>query len=322
MNRDNSDSLGEQASKQPAISPDDFIQSPLESVPADSPLPFPVYVKISDRLILFRAQGDKLTTRRVSSLRERVSVVYIPKESWVEYLDTLEKDNDTDTTPNESSVIRLRHLLLAYHQYLERKKSIQIEHVEKLRALGARLALSLKNNPSLGPRLLRRYDDPAFYFVNHNVNVAIYSAAVGHKLGLSLGQVKTLTFGALMHNLGNLFISPKILYKPGPLSDEEWQVVHRHPIKGAQLLEMFRLPREVILTALQHHERIDGEGYPTKAKGSDIHAFAKITTIADVYDALTNRAPYQSGLLPANAVEKMRHMLGKFEPQILSMLST
>ena len=304
-----------------SVGEDSVVSIPLEVIPQDMPLPYPIYVRITDRLILFRPLGDKLTPERALSLKKAgVDSVLVPRICWEDYFEFFESNTGAGLTDAESAIIRLRHLLLGYHQYLERRRELEREHIEKFKTLGAKLAATLRDDPNIGAKLLRRYNEKKLYFVNHSVNVAIYSAAVAHKLKLGIQDVKLLTFASLVHNVGNMFVPEEILYKPGRLSAEEWEVMKTHPLKGATLLDRFSIQKEVILTTLQHHERMDGEGYPTKRKGKEIHLFAKIVTIADVFDALTNHSPYQSAGFPHYAVEKMRAMVGKFDNQILNML--
>jgi len=303
-----------------------FLPIPIDSLPKDQPLPFPIYLRVSDQLILFRNPGDVLTQQRFTSLTEKnVGVGYVPEGSWRAFLRTLE-DQEVGVKPGgpsesaEASIIRLRHLLLAYGQELERKRLFQKVHMDKLRELGYRLAVGIAKDATLGGKLLRKYTDNSLYFVNHSVNVAIYCAAVAHKLGVSTEDVKKLTFAALVHNVGNLFVPKDVLFKPGSLTRKEWEIVCTHPMEGAKLLESLNAPKEVVLTAMQHHERVDGLGYPEKMPGGEIHMFAKITSIADVFDALTSSNSYRKPLTPREAIEKMLSMDGKFDPAILKML--
>ena len=303
-----------------------FIPIPIETIPLDQPVPFPVYLKVSGQFILFRVQGDLLTDRRVKLLREKnVGLAFVPEHGWQVYMKSLEaeasEDPNTKSYTAERSITRLRHLLVAYGQELERSKKLQQEHLGKLHNLGQRLAEGITRDPALGAKLLRRHTDPTLYFVNHNVNVAIYCAAVAQKLSMSREDTKQLTFAALVHNVGNLFIPREILFKPTSLTRKEWELMVTHPPMGARLLQDLNAPKEVILTAMQHHERVDGLGYPENRPGVDIHLFAKITSIADVFDAMTSNSPYRAAMSAAEAVEKMSAMGGKFDPQILKMLS-
>lgn len=308
----------------PEISQDplEYVGVPLESVPLDMNLPYSIYVKVAGQFILFRNQGDKLTSQRALALQgKNVAAVSVHATEWTAFMKTLENLDDGDPVDVESSIMRLRHLLLAYGQELEKNRSLQRETFQKLGVVGHKLAEGLRQKPALGTKLLRRYKDPSFYFVNHTVNVATYSAAVANKLRLPIDQVKTLTLASLVHNVGKVCMPKEILYKAGSLSKEEWEIMCTHPTKGAELLVDLQASKEVILTAMQHHERMDGAGYPSRLLGMEIHPFARICSIADVYDALTNHSPYQQALGPSEAIQKMLTMNGKFDPKILNMVT-
>jgi HD-GYP domain-containing protein (c-di-GMP phosphodiesterase class II) len=132
-----------------------------------------------------------------------------------------------------------------------------------------------------------------------------------------------LVFAALVHNIGYALIPQEILYKQEKLSEEEWKIMKGHSSQGAELLEYLDVPTEVVLVARQHHEHINGKGYPTGLHGDEIHLFSRICSIADVYDALTSQKPYGAPpLSPSQAIVRMQEMEGKFDPHILNMMGT
>lgn len=295
---------------------------PLGSIPLNRPLSYPLYIRIGEHFILFRPKDDVLSNQRFETLKENIDTIFIPKSSLLVHQLALEQQLAEGIFPTaEERLLNLRHLLVSYQQSLERKSAVLNEQLKKFEQLGGQLAAGIRDNPTLGQTLLKRYRDPGLYFVNHSINVAVYGAAVAYKLNLHLKDVQVLTYACLIHNVGNLLLPRDLLYRNGTLTKKEWEAVESHPEKGAELLAKLYAPKEVILTTLQHHERIDGSGYPRKLRGDDIHLFAKICTIADVYDALTNHAPYQEAMVPMTAIYKMRHMLGKFEPRILNMVA-
>lgn len=313
------------AAKNLSLHPVKLIPVPLEMLPIDIRLPFAVYLKVADQFILFRSVGDVLNTKRMKALQDkRVGIAYIGEGSWFEYMRALETEALSPAKENESAerqITKLRHLLVAYGQELEKTRSIERAHLGKLEDLGHRLAVAIYREPKLAGKLLRKYDDATLYFVNHSVNVAIYVTAVAQKLGMRLEECKLLTYAALVHNIGNLAVPKEILYKPSKLTREEWEIVVTHPPEGAKLLDSLFAPKEVVLTAMQHHERVDGQGYPDQKMSIEIHLFAKITSIADVFDALTSASPYREALTPAQAVAQMVTMDGKFDPGLLKMLT-
>ncbi|MBI4405417.1 MAG: HD domain-containing protein [Deltaproteobacteria bacterium] len=299
-----------------------FLPTPLESILLDIILPHSLYVKVAGKYVLFRMEGDRLTEERADALKKKnVDTVFIPADEWSKFLATLEQYDTTQLggAEAESAISRLRSLILGYGQKIDQIAEIRREELVRFQQLASRLAQAIQKNPKVGARILRRYTDPSLYFVNHSVNVVIYGLVIGMKYGLSLRDLKTVAYSALMHNIGNMFMPKHILYKPGVLNQDEWEVIRTHPKKGASLLQELQAPSEIVTVALQHHERVDGQGYPQKLKSAEIHIFAKIIAVADVFDALTSHRPYQGPFVPALAVQMMRYMEGKFDPQIMGM---
>ncbi|MEN3202750.1 MAG: HD domain-containing phosphohydrolase, partial [Atribacterota bacterium] len=132
---------------------------------------------------------------------------------------------------------------------------------------------------------LRQHDDAVF---SHSVNVAALSVFIGRFLRLSRQQLRVLALGSLMHDLGKIRIPLEILNKAEPLSGEEWDLIRKHSLWSAELMsERVTEEPESIQIALQHHERLDGSGYPYGLSGEEIHFLSRICACADVYDALT-----------------------------------
>src|SRR5690606_1819289 len=110
---------------------------------------------------------------------------------------------------------------------------------------------------------------------------------------LSDKEVEALGVGALLHDIGKIFIPPSILNKPSHLTDEEFEIVKAHTEYGYDLLrKQHQFPMVVAHCAYQHHERIDGSGYPRGLKNYEIHKFGKIIGVADVFDAMTSNRVY------------------------------
>ncbi|MEX0785154.1 MAG: HD domain-containing phosphohydrolase, partial [Dehalococcoidia bacterium] len=136
--------------------------------------------------------------------------------------------------------------------------------------------------------------------------------------GLTEQEVEELSFGAVLHDVGKLRIPDAILLKPGRLNDEEWSVVHRHPLYGEGILTRSKIPKVALHVARWHHERWDGRGYPDGLSGNEIPAAAQIVTVADVFDALTSTRPYKPAWPAAQALDEIRdHREHQFSPQVV-----
>lgn len=148
-----------------------------------------------------------------------------------------------------------------------------------------------------------------FYTYTHSVTVGILGVALAKSLfGKSDGHdIQELGAGFFLHDLGKVNIDQAIINKPGKLTEEEMQEMRRHPALGYKLLrETKQLTEESKTIVLQHHERIDGRGYPKGRRGQEIHIYGRICAIADVYDALTSDRPYRQKLSSFAALKIMR----------------
>ncbi|MCX7667453.1 MAG: HD-GYP domain-containing protein [Atribacterota bacterium] len=166
---------------------------------------------------------------------------------------------------------------------------------------------------------LRQHDDAVF---SHSVNVSALSVFLGKFLGLSRQQLRMLALGSLMHDLGKVKVPLEILNKPGRLLPGEWEVMRNHPLWSVELMTG-RAPEEVvsITVALQHHERLDGSGYPYGLLENDIHFLSRICACSDVYDALTVDRPYRQRFSYAEALEYLMGNAGKlFDLQVVTAM--
>ena len=159
------------------------------------------------------------------------------------------------------------------------------------------------------------------YTFAHSVNVAVLSAMMGMLCHLSKEDLSLITLGGLLHDLGKITVQAEILNKNRSLTENEFDIIRQHPTNGARrIVKMHNLPKPSILAAIasQHHEHIDGTGYPRGIKGDEIHRFAKITAIADVYDALTSERPYKKAYMPNIAYNIMHNInKGQFDRKLL-----
>ena len=144
------------------------------------------------------------------------------------------------------------------------------------------------------------------YTEEHTRRVALRAVQVGEELGLAGGRLRALATGALVHDIGKLSVPDEILQKPGPLTDEEFEVVKRHPEWGDRMLVDLGFGDEVRHLVRTHHERLDGSGYPYGAVGSLISLDSRILAVCDVYDALISTRIYREAWSHERAVGLLR----------------
>jgi putative nucleotidyltransferase with HDIG domain len=148
------------------------------------------------------------------------------------------------------------------------------------------------------------------YLRGHSARVADFAAMVAAELGLPDDQVETIRVAGRLHDIGKIGIREEILNKQGPLTDEEFEHVKRHPEIGSEILAPLAHLGPVIQFVRSHHERWDGRGYPDGLAGEAIPVGARIIGAVEIYDALTTSRPYQEKMLPENAVERLRDLVG------------
>src|SRR5918993_2203307 len=136
------------------------------------------------------------------------------------------------------------------------------------------------------------------YTSGHALEVARLSQMVGMDLGLSEEELEWLVHGALLHDLGKLGVADEILEKLGPLTEEEWEVIKRHPEVGARMLEPLESLSGAIPVIRHHHERPDGSGYPDGLEGDEIPLGARIVAAVDAYDGMIRGGPHPPNRYP------------------------
>jgi putative two-component system response regulator len=144
------------------------------------------------------------------------------------------------------------------------------------------------------------------YTAGHCERLAFYGVALGLRLGLNRADLLALHRGGYLHDIGKISVPDSILYKRGPLSDEEWDIMKRHTIKGEEICRPMKSLASVLPIIRSHHERWDGSGYPDGLKGQSIPLTARILQIADIFDALTTERPYKPAVSPEESMDVLR----------------
>jgi HD-GYP domain-containing protein (c-di-GMP phosphodiesterase class II) len=161
------------------------------------------------------------------------------------------------------------------------------------------------------------------YTRGHSNMVTAYAVAMARKMGLDTQMIQAVEIGSMMHDIGKIGVPDEILKKPADLTPEEFEIVKRHPVIGEEILKpmqhpLFDIPRQIVRW---HHERLDGKGYPDGLVGDEIPYAARITFVADSYDAMTSERPYRPGLPTERAFAELRRNAGtQFEPEIVEVL--
>ncbi|MCL1926612.1 MAG: HD-GYP domain-containing protein [Syntrophorhabdaceae bacterium] len=238
-----------------------------------------------------RAKGlDAISSQSatvISSLEDETSVLFCPikdNNGPIGYLAFFKSANKRFFSSEDKR----------FFSSYEKKFVMIIEHiispiVEGIRLYGSLQELYLNTVRTLAAAI----DAKDQYTHGHSSRVAWFSKALGKQLGISDTELHDLDVAAYMHDLGKIGISESILSKPGKLTTEEFVEIKKHPLLTHKILEPIRLSPTIVDAAVQHHERLNGTGYPFGLKGDQISPLARIIAVADIFDALTSKRPYR-----------------------------
>jgi HD-GYP domain-containing protein (c-di-GMP phosphodiesterase class II) len=162
------------------------------------------------------------------------------------------------------------------------------------------------------------------YTEGHSRRVSDYSVAIAEELELEQERVYHIKIGGILHDVGKIGVPDAILKKPDRLTEEEMALMRQHPTKGHEIMqqeELRWLLREELPALLQHHERLDGRGYPQQLLGDQISQIGRIVAVADVFDALTSDRPYRAGMPFEDAFAILRRCAGtELDPRCVEAL--
>lgn len=192
---------------------------------------------------------------------------------------------------------RLHESLLRSHEELERAYDETIE--------GWSLALEMRDDETQG----------------HALRVADLAVELGREMGMGGPDLVHLRRGALLHDIGKMVVPDAILHKPGPLTEEEWAVMRRHPESGRDFLRKVAYLAPALDVPYGHHERWDGTGYPRGLSGEEIPLAARVFAVADSFDALTSDRPYRPAWSEGETLSYLRENAGiHYDPGVVSAL--
>ena len=166
--------------------------------------------------------------------------------------------------------------------------------------------------------LSRAMDARDTYTGDHSQRLAEWAVATARQLGCDEEEVEAIRWGAYLHDIGKIGVPDSILRKPGKLTDEEWEVVKRHPDIGAEIVAPVKKLARVVPIIRHHHERYDGSGYPDGLKGEEIPLGARILAVVDAYSAIVDERPYKPARTHEEAVAELRRCAGThFDPRVV-----
>jgi putative nucleotidyltransferase with HDIG domain len=229
---------------------------------------------------------------------------------------------------------RVQGVLEAYHRTIHEPDD---EWLEYLQALAGQTAIAIDNAElfqsmeSANLDLLQAYDATIEGWAyaldlkdeeteNHSRRVTRLTIRIARKMNVKNEELPHIKRGALLHDIGKMGIPDLILLKPGPLTDEEWVLMRKHPVYAYEMLSRIEYLRPAIDIPYCHHEKWDGSGYPRGLKGEQIPLPARIFAVVDVYDALTSDRPYRPAWSEEKTLQLIREDSGKhFDPKVVEV---
>ena len=267
----------------------------------------------TENLILYRGGEYPLTLEDLDRLRGRgIEQLFISRDSqasYQQYLREIATSPDQNTVPLSVRTEAVTEVVRQILQVAFTQDRVD-QTVEAAEQLGSLTAVILTNDQFAVKDMLKvlHHDYATF---THSANVAFYCGILATELGHSKQTVEEITAGGLLHDLGKLEISDELLRKPDKLTELELREIHMHPTLGfKKLAHREDLVEGQLMMTYQHHERLDGQGYPVGCIGDEIHPWAKICSVVDVYEALTSNRPYRRSMSQKKALQIMEREIG------------
>ena len=152
----------------------------------------------------------------------------------------------------------------------------------------------------------------------HTERCSWYAAKLAEELGLAEEETSVVGLASLLHDIGKLAVPDEVLFKPGPLNEEEWAIIKQHPTAALHVLSQIRSIADAIPAIVHHHEHFDGSGYPDGLAGEEIPMTSRILLVTDAFDAMTTDRPYSKAMPIEAAIEELKRNSGsQFDPMVV-----
>ena len=295
-----------------------FREVPLASLRVDSIVEFDIHILTrQDRPpILFRERSLPVTPAVIGALvDQRHHHIYIPTAQALEYRRYVGQHIEEILVEGQLPLDEKCEVLYDSAQGLmadifEQPRSRELVQCSQNLVAGT-VRFMVQERTALSYLLkLVSYD---YYTYTHSVNVCVFSLALAQRCGITnFDTLRQLGEGTLLHDIGKSLIDPNVTKCKKSLSDEQWEIMRKHPVYGYQLLVEHGVLSDASLDVVRHHhEKINGSGYPDGLHGKTIAPLVRISTIADVFDALTTRRTYRDALASFHALSLMKDEMGR-----------
>lgn len=299
---------------------DKYMKIRLNSMPPKQPIPFDLYVSIGDHFVHYLRAGDQLEAAKINSFEKKApESFFILSSERANYQKFVRSGLVSDTLDTKQKALILRESTMVLVEELFERPDIETA-LSDARQVVEDFVSFMDSDASAMANLigLSSHD---FYTYNHSLDVSIYSLGLGQAVGFRGHDLKELGLGGLFHDIGKRYVPLDIICKNGPLTDAEWLEMQKHPQYGLMILDEHKTPQNVMACTFEHHESMQGNGYPQKLTASEIHPMAKVVSVADTYDALTTKRSYNDPMRPTDAIDLMSGKLaGRYDVDVIKAL--
>lgn len=301
-----------------------FKKFPVEVVQLDEPTACTIYAMKDDKLVPLVPSGKPYTRHHWEFLQHNAtSHIYIHTRDirkmdryTAQHLDKILSD------PNLPGEVKAKVFYSSSSYTMEKVlDDPRTETISEMKAVIKGMLDHVITNPTLLFDLftITAHD---YYTYHHSLNVGIFATALAYSYYGDAdphNDIERLSYGFFLHDIGKALVPKEILNKPDKLTEEEWNIMKKHPQWGYNILmRTGHLTDEAAYIALEHHEQVNGSGYPNGIKGNEIHPCARICAIIDTFDALTTERPYKPAISPFDALRHMQQLLiHGFDPYYL-----
>lgn len=292
----------------------------INSLPPFQAIPFDLYVTIGERMIHYMRAGDHLAPEKILSFEKKApESFYILATDRANYQAFVRGGLMSTTLDTKQKALILRESTMGLVEELFERPDIETALSDAKQVVEDFVAFMDSDAEAMVNLIgLSSHD---FYTYNHSLDVSIYSLGLGQAIGFRGADLHELGLGGLFHDIGKRHIPLDIICKNGPLSDDEWAQMQKHPQYGLVILNEHNSSDNIKACAFEHHESMQGNGYPQQLAGSEIHAMARVVAVADTYDALTTKRSYNDPMKPTDAIQLMCDKLGgKYDPDVMQAL--
>lgn len=300
---------------------DHYIRVNLEWLSFNRSYEFDLFVPIHGQYMLLCRKHLKLTEKMTQKIKKKS--LFIDRRDAHHFQAYMEENigdilKDTRKDMNEKSEAVYTVTTNLINDLLNEPKAAGIAKVKGM--VGHQMDFVMQNPGAVNSLMSITSHD--YYTYTHSMNVAIYLVGLGGQLKMTSDEIREISLGGMLHDLGKASISLDIINAKGKLTDEEFKEMMSHPELGVKLLRELdpggdHIPEKCYHSVLEHHEKYCGGGYPGNLKGEQIHLYGRMTQVCDIFDALTTKRPYKDAMTSFDALRMMKDkMMQEFDPDI------